>query len=180
MSKMPVQQFITRATLPLETVGDGWTLYGQVVPFAKRQHVTDDGRTFYWEEFDPHSFDRDVSLGGRWANLMVGHHGHEGERFLGRTRALFAETDGLYAEVRIEDTAHPLAEAARSGELTRWSVGAKIYRTRDIDGVKHRMTCGISHIAATASAQYDTAGVLTVRDKIATPRLDHWRKIRRG
>lgn len=163
-----------------EPVGDGWTVYGRAVPFDVPQTVTDDGSEFYREVFDPAAFDRDVSRGGAWVNLMLGHRGDDGERFLGRAQRLEALNDGLYAEFRL-NRSHPQAEQARAGELTGWSVGARVYKTRqEPDGTRRRMACGINHIAATTAPQYAGAGVLMYREQhtievVSTPMLDRWR-----
>jgi HK97 family phage prohead protease len=173
---------ITRA-LPdsaLEPIGDGWTVRGLAVPYGVDQRVTDDGKEYYLERWEPGAFRRDVAKGGRWVNLMVGHAGDDGDRFLGRCIALEEESDGLYPSFRL-DRAHPLAEQARSGELTGWSVGAKVFRTRleRATGaqVRVREQCGLNHVAATASPQYAGAGVLVAREhevigEPAAPRRD--------
>lgn len=151
----------------LEPIGDGWTVRGLAVPYGADQRVTDDGRNYYIERFERGAFGRDVQKGGRWVNLMVGHAGDDGDRFLGRCIALEEETDGLYPSFRLDRT-HPLAEQARSGELRGWSVGARVYRTRietGADGERRvRELCGLNHVAATASPQYAGAGVLVARD----------------
>jgi len=173
---------IERAAGVFEPVGDGWTVYGKAVPFEVPQTVTDDGLQFYREVFDPAAFDKDVAKGGRWVNLMLGHRGDDGDRFLGRALRLESLADGLYAEVRLHRD-HPQAEQARAGELTGWSVGAKVYRSvKQPDGTQRRMLCGLNHIAATAAPQYAGAGVLTYRSEhvqevVATPLLDKWRAI---
>jgi HK97 family phage prohead protease len=171
---------IERAVAAFEPVGDGWTVYGRAVWFDVPQRVTDDGVEFYQEVFDPAAFDRDVAKGGRWVNLMAGHRGDDGERFLGRAMRLDALPDGLYAEVRL-DRSNPLADQARAGELTGWSIGARVYKTTlQPDGTRRRLACGLNHIAATASPQYAGAGVLTyrsehVQETLVTPLLDAWR-----
>jgi HK97 family phage prohead protease len=165
--------------------GDGWSLYGRIVPFGHRQQVRDtaDGPT-YLERFDPRAFDRDVAKGGRWVNLRVGHHGADYDAFLGRCLGLEALPGGLYGTFRIEERDHPLADAARAGELRSWSVGTKVFRSRkvtDPDGkpVVDRELCAINHVAATASPQYAGAGVLLVRDhqmiEQPAPRFDRVR-----
>lgn len=164
---------IDRSAAPLEPIGDGWTVYGRAVPYGQENRVTDDGGTsFYVEVFDHGAFSRDVTKGGRWVNLMVGHHGDEGDRYLGRCVALEEQTDGLYGSFRLDRT-HPQAEAARAGELTGWSVSARVYRShedRDAMGQRlvHRQACGLSHVAATAAPQYAGAGVLVARDHVLT------------
>lgn len=167
----------------LEPVGDGWTVYGRAVPYGVDQKVTDDGKTHYLERFVPGAFERDATKGGRWVNLYVGHAGDDGDRFLGRCVGLEEHEDGLYPAFRINRT-HPLAEEARSGDLTKWSVGARVYRTRleRIGGteVRIREMCGLMHVAATAAPQYAGAGVLVARDHQvigppATPLLDELR-----
>jgi HK97 family phage prohead protease len=150
--------------------GDGWTLYGRIVPFGVRQQVRDTAAgPEYLERFDPGAFDRDVEKGGRWVNLRIGHHGADHEAFLGRCIGLDARSGGLYGTFRVTERQHPLADAARAGELTKWSIGAKVFRSRrvtDPDGreVIDREVCAINHVAATAAPQYAGAGVLVARD----------------
>lgn len=150
--------------------GDGWTLYGRIVPFGVRQEVRDsaDGVP-YLERFDPRAFDRDVDKGGRWVNLRVGHHGADHDAFLGRCLNLEALPGGLYGTFRITERDHPLADAARAGELRSWSVGAKVFRSQwvtdpDRQRVVNRDVCAINHVAATPAPQYAGAGVLLARD----------------
>ena len=150
--------------------GDGWTLYGRIVPFGARQQVQDAAAgPQYLERFDPHAFDRDVEKGGRWVNLRIGHTGADHEAFLGRCLGLDALPGGLYGTFRLTERDHPLADAARSGELKKWSVGAKVFRSRQVvdpDGqpVINREVCAINHVAATGAPQYANAGVLVARD----------------
>jgi HK97 family phage prohead protease len=182
---------IERAAPALEPVGDGWTVFGQAVPYGVESRVTDDGGlTFYTEVFDPGAFTRDVTKGGRWVNLMVGHAGDDGDRYLGRCVALEEREDGLFASFRLDRT-HPQAEAARAEELRGWSVSARVYRSREErDAVGQRLVrrqaCGLSHVAATASPQYAGAGVLVAREHVVTvapsgtPNLDALRAWRRS
>lgn len=169
----------------LEPVGDGWTLRGLAVPYDVDQEVTDDGKSYYVERWAPGAFARDAQRGGRWINLMIGHRGDDGERFLGRCIGMTDTPDGPVIDFRL-DKYHPRAEEARSGELRRWSVGAKIFRTRldRVDGRERRVRelAGLNHIAATAAPQYAGAGVLLARaaeheivGPQATPRLDEAR-----
>lgn len=158
---------IEREAPALEPVGDGWTVEGVAVPYGIPHRVSDDGETYYREGFTHGAFGRDVAKGGRWVNLMLGHSGDDGDRFLGRCVALAEEPAGLRATFRIDRT-HPLAEEARAGELTKWSVSARVYRSRTEgpadDRVVWREVCGLSHIAATATPQYAGAGVLVARE----------------
>ena len=180
-------ELVINRSLPIDTlepIGDGWTVYGLAVPYNREQPVSDDGKNTYFEMFGPGAFNRDVSKGGRWVNLMLGHAGDDGDRYLGRCVALTETDEGLFPSFRL-DRSHPAAEAARSGELTKWSVSARVYRSRDTIRNGHpvvvREMCGLSHVAATASPQYAGAGVLVAREhltvpKPATPRLDALRK----
>lgn len=160
---------IERSSAPLEPVGDGWTVDGLAVPYDRPQEVSDDGgATTYLEAFTHGAFARDVVKGGRWVNLMLGHTGDDGDRFLGRCVAIEDARDGLHTSFRL-DRSHPQAEAARAGELTGWSVSARVYRSRSVqreDGrrVVYREVCGLSHVAATTRPQYAGAGVLVARE----------------
>jgi len=158
---------IERAAPALEPVGDGWTVEGIAVPYGVPHRVSDDGVSYYREGFTPGAFGRDVAKGGRWVNLMLGHHGDDGDRFLGRCVGLVEEVAGLRATFRLDRT-HPQAEAARAGELTGWSVSARVYRSRTEgpadDRTVWREGCGLSHVAATAQPQYAGAGVLVARE----------------
>lgn len=178
---------IERAAAALEPVGDGWTVEGLAVPYDREQRVSDDGRDYYSELFAAGSFTRDCAKGGRWVNLMVGHKGDDGDRYLGRCVRLWEDSGGLAAAIRL-DRSHPQAEAARSGELTGWSVSARVYRTAvrnrpGGDRLMIRELCGLSHIAATPVPQYAGAGVLVAREHVehpegsATPRLDALRAL---
>lgn len=175
---------ITRA-LPdtaLEPIGDGWTVYGRAVPYGVAQQV-DDGHGPYYERIGRGAFARDAVKGGRWVNLMLGHAGDDGDRFLGRCLRLVDEPDGCYASFRI-NREHPRAEEARSGELTGWSVSARVYRTsrhhEDGREVLQRDVMGLMHVAATARPQYAGAGVLVMREHVETdageiaPIRDKW------
>jgi HK97 family phage prohead protease len=165
-----MSELIIERALPdqaLEPVGDGWTVYGRAVPYGIGQRVTDDGAAYYTEEWARRAFSRDAEKGGRWVNLFAGHRGDDGDRYLGRCVELTEKDDGLYAAFRL-NRSHPLAEEARAGELTGWSVGAKVFRTREThrggDVVKIRELAGLNHVAATASPQYAGTGVLVARD----------------
>src|SRR5262245_9281817 len=181
---------ITRAAPDMETTGDGWTVEGLAVPYGVEADVTDDGgTTFYAEAFAPGAFTRDCQKGGRWVNLMLGHDGDDGDRYLGRCISMQETPAGLVTAFRI-NREHADAEAARSGELTHWSVSARVYRSRresrDGHAVVWREACGLSHVAATASPQYAGAGVLVAREHVlinapsATPRLDELREFLEG
>lgn len=178
-------ELIINRELPieLEPIGDGWTVYGLAVPYNREQSVSDDGKTFYLESFAGQSFSRDVVKGGRWVNLMLGHQGDDGDRYLGRCVGLEEMPDGLYPTFRL-NRAHPDAEAARAGELTGWSVSANVYRTHEVMrgnvAVRIRQVCGLRHVAATRAPQYHGAGVIVARDheittETLTPRLDRLR-----
>jgi HK97 family phage prohead protease len=173
---------ISRAMPEMEPVGDGWTVEGLAVPYGVPADVTDDGgTTFYAEAFRPGAFARDAQKGGRWVNLMVGHFGDDGDRYLGRCVSLRESRHGLIAAFRINRD-HADAEAARSGELVHWSVSARVYKSvRETDNgraVVWRESCGLSHVAATAAPQYAGAGVTVAREHVmvdttpTTPRLD--------
>lgn len=166
MSELIIERAL--AVEQLEPVGDGWTVFGLAVPYDRDQNVSDDGGvTTYVERFVSGAFARDAHKGGRWVNLMVGHAGDDGDRYLGRCVEIAERVDGLWTGFRL-NRSHPLAEEARAGDLTGWSVSARVYRTRaERTGgreVRIRELCGLSHVAATASPQYQGAGVLVARE----------------
>jgi HK97 family phage prohead protease len=137
------------------------------VPYGVETTVTDDGTEYYVEEWQRSAFARDVQRGGRWINLMLGHSGDDGARWLGRCVGISEDDRGVYPEFRINRD-HPQAEEARSGELTGWSIGARVYQTRIEHRTGHdvrvRMFAGLNHVAATRSPQYAGAGVTVARD----------------
>lgn len=167
---MPRELLVARS-MPAETMtptGDGWTVEGVAVPYGRAQRVSDDGGTTYYREgFAAGAFARDATRGGAWVNLMHSHQGDDGDRYLGRCVGLQDRSYGLWATFRLNRD-HPMAEAARSGDLTGWSVSAKVYSTReekDQDGpVLWRERCGLSHVAATPRPQYAGAGVRVNRE----------------
>lgn len=166
-----MSELVITRSLPdtaLEPVGDGWTVYGRAVPYGVAQTV-DDGAGPYRERFTEGAYARDVAKGGRWVNLMLGHKGDDGDRFLGRCIELAEQPDGCYAAFRL-NRSHPRAEEARSGELTGWSVSAHVYRTvRLVEAgveILQREACGLIHVAATPRPQYAGAGVLVMREHV--------------
>lgn len=176
---------ISRAAAgPLEPVGDGWTVGGLAIPYEVEQRVSDDGGvSFYIEEIAAGSFERDVRAGGRWVNLQLGHGGDDGDGFLGRCVQLEDRDEGLWPWFRL-NREHPLAESARSGELSGWSVSARTVRSREVRRgartVIVRERLALRHVAATGSPQYAAAGVAVSREHVVipadpTPMLDRWR-----
>src|SRR5262245_40027519 len=55
-SDVMTELIIERSAAALEPVGDGWTVYGRAVPYGLESRVSDDGRKFYFEEFQPGAF----------------------------------------------------------------------------------------------------------------------------
>jgi HK97 family phage prohead protease len=151
----------------LEPVGDGWTVSGRVVPYGVDQLVVDRGAESYFERFVDGVFAKDVAARGTWVNLILGHSGDDGAGYLGRCVGLREDPDGLYADFRL-NREHPRAEEARAGELTGWSVGARVYKSRRLKEqgrvIVERTLCGLRHVAATARPQYAGAGVLAYRE----------------
>jgi len=181
---------INRSVAPLEPIGDGWTVEGIAVPYEREHEVSDDGgASTYFEAFRSGAFSRDAAKGGRWVNLMLGHSGDDGDRFLGRCVGIVDEREGLRTSFRL-DRSHPQAEAARSGELTGWSVSARVYRSQSVERsgrrIVFREVCGLSHVAATPRPQYAGAGVLVAREHelivqpSGTPRRDALREFLDG
>lgn len=158
----------------LDTIGDGWTVYGRAVPYGVPQRVSDDGHAYYLEQFERGAFRNSAKTNGRGVRFLAGHDRDIDVSLLGRCVEVREESDGLYTAFRIFRD-HPLAEQARSGELTKWSVGALVKTSQKTAGVVLRTWCVLDHVAATPSPQYAGAGVLYTREAVMprqTPMLD--------
>ena len=170
-------ELVIQRALPvdmLDTIGDGWTVYGRVLPYGSPQRVSDDGKTFYREQFEPGAFRNSVKAGGRGVRFLAGHDHDIDRSLLGRCVEVAEQPDGLYTAFRIYRD-HPLAEQARSGELTKWSVGALVKASRRDGDLVVRTWCVLDHVAATAVPQYAGAGVLYTREHVIpepTPNRD--------
>lgn len=163
-----MSELVIARSLPvdvLDTIGDGWTVYGRVVPYGVTQTVSDDGKKFYKERFECGAFQNSAKNRGRGVRFLAGHNRDIDMSLIGRCVEVRELDDGLYTAFRIFRD-HPLAEEARSGELTKWSVGALVKRTHDDAGVQVRTWCVLDHVAATAVPQYEGAGVLYARESV--------------
>lgn len=162
---------------------DGRTLSGRIVPYNEVANVVDfDDETKklvrYQETFLPHSLaamaQGFAARGGKFANgqfipLLIDHSDNF-DNMIGHATELRDEDDGAYASFRLYDDSRIQKIRSVLTESHRGlSISFRDVRTpRIVNDVVQRVQVFVSHVAATPSPQYQSAGILTLRSNEET------------
>jgi HK97 family phage major capsid protein len=143
-----------RETGPATVLEDGRTVRVRVVGWDSPQEVTDDGRTTYLEQFE-----RGGLLPGDGTVLAEMEHGGQ---IIGRLSGTDVAEDGLYADVRVADTATGRDTLALIDEgLLSVSAEFEDTPTTAADGeLVTRSSARLTRLAFTHVPQHQTAAVL--------------------
>jgi HK97 family phage prohead protease len=155
--------------------GDGRTIYGMAVPYDVEQRINGN----LTEVFRKGAF-ADVVRAPFRVKLLRGHDAKAMP--IGRA-TLLRETDkGLYAEMRVSQTAagDEVLELIKDGALDQLSIGfAPLKNRKRDDGVIERLKAHLAEISLVTFGAYgDLASVAGTRDHESnSPRLTHAREI---
>lgn len=155
--------------------GDGRTIYGMAVPYDVEQRINGN----LTEVFRKGAF-ADVVRAPFRVKLLRGHDAKGMP--IGRA-TLLRETDkGLYAEMRVSQTAagDEVLELIKDGALDQLSIGfAPLKNRKRDDGVIERLKAHLAEISLVTFGAYgDLASVAGMRDHESNaPRLTHAREI---
>jgi len=166
-----------RATAPMEMV-DEKTLRGLVVPWMRPTRVMDDdGSPPYLEQFDPGTFDRQLSAGLsnrgiiRSVTLQDGHDGPP----LGYALDLEPVEAGLLGTFRVREAhiadVRQMYDDGIDGLSVRFRELVRGGSTR-IGGIVTRMRGVLEHVALVPAPAYDLARVAQVREETSLAMLD--------
>ena len=140
---------------------------GLAIPFDRPQRVSDDGVTWYDEEFDPDAFSRQLLQQANIGRVRFVVEHRDPELWIGKGIDLKRSREGLVAAFRVDQT--PITEAwlwkISDGQLPGLSVEASIYRTEARRGVQRRMEAWLRHVAAVTDPAYIDARVTAVRSE---------------
>lgn len=167
----------------LEVTGDGRTVTGLLAPYNQPAKV-DDGFGPYWEMYKPGCFDRCLRGSPSYLRFHLEHDG----RWVGRGHAWRDTPQGLYADLRLDDTeaGREAAFKVRDGQTPGLSLAFRIGAAPDANGFEtvngkkvlaRRKVKALHHVALCQFPAYATAQVEAVRS--APPegppeRLAYW------
>lgn len=151
---------------------DGRTVTGVAVPFGVPT-VVDDGYGAYQEEFRRGAFTRTIAERGTRVKVLAQH--NRQVMPIGRATLLREDPTGLYAELRISQTAagDEALELIRDGALDGLSIGFNDIRDeRGPDGTVVRTEVRLNEISVVPFAAYENAVITGVRSENHTPHLN--------
>lgn len=151
------------------TPGDGRTVEVRVVPYGVPAEVSDDGRTFYREEWAPGAFDDQLVAGHRLKVLLNFEHQRGISNIVGKGVALKSEPDGLHGTFRMSETqdGDKALELVRDGILDSVSLEAYAKKSiRTAEGVVRRVKAHLHNVALCRVPAFADAKVLAVRETV--------------
>lgn len=165
----PAERPVLRRTYTAElTPGDGRTVDVRVVPYGVPAEVSDDGRTFYREEWTAGCFDDQLVAGHRLKVLLNFEHQRGIANVVGKGVALRSQPDGLHGTFRMSETqdGDKALELVRDGILDSVSLEAYAKKSvRTVDGVLRRVKAHLHNVALCRTPAFVDAKVLAVREQ---------------
>lgn len=160
--------------------GDGRTLYGLAVPWARPIEVRSEGIT---EQFARGAFDAQLRAVDRvrlWRE-----HQKLGGTLIGRLDLMRTDAAGQYVEARVARTeaGDETLALVDDGALDEWSVGFRPGQNRKLpSGILERVTAHMSELAVTMAGAYgEAAAIAGVRSaEPEHPNLDRARQLAAG
>lgn len=169
----PAERPVLRRTYTAElTAGDGRTVDVRVVPYGVSAEVSDDGRTFYREEWAPTAFDDQLVAGHRLKVLLNFEHQRGIGNIVGQGVALRSMPDGLHGTFRMSETqdGDKALELVRDGILDGVSLEAYAKKSiRTAEGVLRRVKAHLHNVALCRTPAFADAKVLAVREEDIEP-----------
>lgn len=162
----PVLHRVYQAEL---TAGDGRTVDVRIVPYGISAEVSDDGRTFYREEWDSHAFDDQLVAGHRLKVLLNFEHQRGIQNIVGKGVELRSMPDGLHGTFRMSETqdGDKALELVNDGILDSVSLEAYAKKSvRTVDGVLRRVKAHLHNVALCRTPAFADAKVLAVREDV--------------
>jgi HK97 family phage prohead protease len=151
------------------TAGDGRTVDVRVVPYGVSAEVSDDGRTFYREEWAAGAFDDQLVAGHRLKVLLNFEHQRGISNIVGKGVELRSMPDGLHGTFRMSDTqdGDKALELVNDGILDSVSLEAYAKKSvRTAEGVVRRVKAHLYNVALCRTPAFADAKVLAVRDDV--------------
>jgi HK97 family phage prohead protease len=151
------------------TAGDGRTVDVRVVPYGVSAEVSDDGRTFYREEWAAGAFDDQLVAGHRLKVLLNFEHQRGISNIVGKGVELRSMPDGLHGTFRMSETqdGDKALELVRDGILDSVSLEAYAKKSvRTAEGVVRRVKAHLYNVALCRTPAFADAKVLAVREDI--------------
>ncbi len=161
--------FLVREYAAELTAGDGRTVDVRVVPYGVAAEVSDDGRTFYREQWDDNCFDDQLVAGHRLKVLLNFEHLSGISNIVGKGVSLRSVPgDGLHGSFRMSDTpdGDKALELVKDGILDSVSLEAFAKKSvRTTEGVVKRVKAHLHNVALCRRPAFADARVLAVREQ---------------
>ena len=165
----PERAFLVREFVAAGLEVEGRMVDVRLVPFGEVARVSDDGRTFYDEEWMPGVFDHQLNAANR-IHARYGHSQHVVD-VVGHGTSLRSESDGYHVTAKIHNTVQgeTTLELLRDGALPAVSLEAEPAKKgaiRSSSGVVQRIKANLTGFAFCRRGAFAGAQVLTVREQI--------------
>jgi uncharacterized protein len=182
---MSLQLITVHRTAQPDTLGlegtDGRTLTARLLRWNTVNEVSDDGVRVYRESWLKGSFARTIQTakqkGARFPLFAVHPLLAPGVLPVGAASQIVERDDGPWMEAKISKTqaGDEMIELIRDGAIPGVSVGARILKSRVVDGIVQRVEAALNEITLTAFPALEGADIMALRSALlhSATRLDH-------